>query len=246
MSPLAQLSDRLNGAHAGRDEIAGWMGGLAFTFLLFFGMAKFEHTGAGAEAPAIEDLRAVSIPLEPPPPPPPRLAEPAPPEVTPLTGIELGASDSPVRIAVVPPDLETFVQAPTLPPRAVMPVTHFHTEFKPRIDVESDVRHVYQESEVDKVPVALVRVAPPVPNRLFGDARSLRVVLLLLIEPNGRISSARISQSSGQPEFDAIVAQTVRESWEFTPAIRKGKRVRCLAAQPFRVNLGSGSPYELP
>lgn len=246
MHPVTHLetAERLQG---GRDELAGWIGGLAFTFLLFFGMAHVEHAGADPMPAAIEDLRMVSVPLEPPPPPPVHVAEPAPAGIPPLTGIELGASDSTVRLAVVPPDLERLVPAPALPPRAAVPFARFHTEFKPRIDIEADVRHVYQESEVDKVPVALVRVAPPVANRLFGDARSLRVVLLLLIEPTGRVSSARVAQSSGQPEFDAIVARTVKESWEFTPAIKRGKRVRCLAAQPFRVNLAGGSsPYELP
>lgn len=245
MSSSVQLSERLHGSPAARDELAGWIGGLGFTFLLFLGMAKVEHVGADAPPPAIEDLRMVSIPLEPPP-PPPRVAEPAPADLPSLAGIELAASDSAVRVAVVPPDLETLVRPPVLPPRAVVPFARLHTEFKPRVDVEADIRHVYRESEVDKVPVALVRVAPPIPSRLFGDARSLRVVMLLVIEPSGRVSSARVSQSSGNAEFDAIFAQTVRESWEFTPALRKGKRVRCLATQPFRANLGGGSPYELP
>lgn len=246
MNRPASLSDGL-ARQPVRDGIAGWIGGAGFTFLLFFAMAHLEHVGTG-EAPAeIEDLRMAAIPFEPPP-PPPRPAEPAPPpvEMPPLAGIELGASDSALRIAVVPPDLETLVQATPTPPRALVPFSHFHTEFKPHVEVQADVRHVFQESEVDKVPTAIVRVAPAVPNHLFGDARSLRVVLLLLIEPNGRVSSARVSQSSGRPEFDTLVAQTVKESWEFTPALRRGKKVRCLAQQPFRVNLGGGSPYELP
>jgi len=246
MSRPASLSVRPTGPQSGSDEVVGWIGGLGFTFLLFFTLAHFEDAGPRDSPVDIQELRMVSIPLEPPP-PPPRTVEtnPAPAELPPFAGIELGASDSPVHIAVVPPDLEALVQTTTTPPRALLPFSHFHTEFKPRIEVEADVRHVYQESEVDQPPTALVRIAPPVPNRLFGDARSLRVVLLLLIEPDGRVASARVVRSSGQPEFDTIVAQTVTESWEFTPALRRGKAVRCLAQQPFRVNLGSGSPFDV-
>jgi TonB family protein len=247
MNRFATLAQGPASRPAGRDELAGWAGGLGFTFLLFFGMAHLENLGTGTPPAEIEDLRMVSIPLEPPP-PPPRVIEtaPAPAELPPLAGIELGASDSTVHIAVVPPDLERLVQASPVPPRALVPFTHFHTEFKPRLDVATDVQRVYRESEVDQPPTAIVRVAPAVPKQLFGDANSLRVVLLLLIEPNGSISSVRVARSSGQPEFDTIVAQTVKEGWEFTPAIRRGKKVRCLAQQPFRVNLGGGNPYEIP
>jgi TonB family protein len=231
---------------SGRDALAGWLGGAGFTFLLFFGMAHLEHVGTAAPDAEIEDLRMVSLPLEPPP-PPPRVTDsiPAPAELPPLAGIELGASDSPLRIAVVPPDLEILVPPATTPPRALVPFTYFHTELKPRLDAEFGAKHVFQERELDQPPVAVVRTAPAVPAAIFGDARSLRVVLLLLIEPDGRVSSARVAQSSGKPEFDAIVAEAVKDGWEFTPGVRRGKKVRCLAQQPFRVNLGGGSPYEL-
>ena len=231
----------------GRDVLAGWMLGAGFTFLLFFTLARLGSDGPAKSTPVIEDLRLVSVPLEPPPPPPPP-ADPTPTaaELPPLAGLESGATDSSLHVAVVPPDLATFAPAPPLPPRTLAPFMQFHPEFKPRADLAADGQHVYRESEVDQPPTAIVRVAPTVPGHLFGDARSLRVDLLLLIEPNGTVSSVRVARSSGKPEFDAIVAQTVKEDWEFTPAIRRGRQVRCLAQQPFRVSLGSGSPYELP
>jgi len=245
MSRLTTLSTNPTRLQSGRDEVVGWIGGLGFTFLLFFSLAHLEDSGAKAPADDIAELRLVSLPLAPPPPPPTVESNPPPPEVQPFAGIELGASDSPVHVAVVPPDLEILVQTAPLPPRALLPFGRFHTEFKPRVEVAGDVRHdVYRESEVDQRPIALVRTVPPIPSYLFGENNSLRVQLLLLIEPNGSVTSARIVSSSGQPEFDEIVAETVKEGWEFSPAIRRGKPVRCLAQQPFRVVKSSGSPFE--
>jgi TonB family protein len=247
MNLHSSLSQESTGLQAGGDEILGWIGGAGFTFLLFFGMAHFEHAGADESAAEIADLRMVSMPLDPPP-PPPRTTEPmtAPADMPPFAGIEVAASESPVRIAVVPPDLQMLVQATPHPPRALVPFRHFHTEFKPQMEVTVDPRHVYRTSEVDQPPVAINRVVPPVPKPVFGDAAVLRVVLLVVIEPNGAVSSARVSQSSGQSEFDKIVVETVINEWEFTPAIRRGKKVRCLAQQNVRVRLGAGSPFEIP
>jgi hypothetical protein len=53
-----------------------------------------------------------------------------------------------------------------------------------------------------------------------------------------------VVESSGNAKFDEIFARTVRDQWLFSPAIRRGKKVKCLAQQWFRVNFTSGSPFE--
>ena len=109
MPRAATVSLGLASRQSGWDEIFGWTVGAAFTFGLFFAMAHFENVG-GQEPPSeIEDVRMVAMPFEPPP-PPPTMEEPvvAPEEVPPLVGIDAGASDSPVRIAVIPRDLEAL------------------------------------------------------------------------------------------------------------------------------------------
>lgn len=246
MQQTFPLADLLATGPSRGEQLLGWIAGLAFTLFLFLGLAHLENVHPAPPGPEIADLRAVSVPLEAPPPPLPPAEQAPPPEPMPaLTGIELGASDSPVRIAVVPPDLEALLPSSRQPPRAVIQPGYLHTEFKPRMDTQAELRHIYQISEVDQPPQALVRVAPAVPASLFGDARMLRVMLLVVIDADGSVASVRIGRSSGQPVFDEAAMETVRTQWEFTPAVRRGKKVKCIAQQAFRVNLG-GSPFELP
>lgn len=229
----------------GWDEGLSWIAGLAVTLGLFLAMSTFERTGA--PAPVIEELRLVSLPVDLAP-LPPRPAEPPPEEaeISPLVGIEAGASDSSLHIRALPPDFESLLPRAPLPPRRLDALGRLPAGLKPRAAVDVDVRRVYQQSEVDQLPKALVRAMPPVKKEHFGDAPSLRVVLLLTIDQQGRVENARVTTPSGSPVFDAIVLATVRKEWEFSPAIRRGKAVRCLAEQPFRINLPGGSPFSLP
>lgn len=241
------LAASLHAGPARRDDVFGWFAGLAFTLLLFLGLAYSENVRPSQPDAAVVDLRAVSIPLEAPP-PPPRLTEaPPPPDTLPaLAGLDAGASDSPVRIAVVPPDLEALVPSTREPPRAVIQPGFLTADFKPRAGIQAEDRRIYQVSDVDQPPRAVVRVAPAVPSDLYGDARSLRVVMLVVINADGSVASVRVLQPSGQPIFDRAAMESVKTFWEFTPAIRRGKKVKCLAQQALRVNLGSASPFELP
>ncbi len=241
MNRIADLSGGFNGW----QDALGWVAGLAFTFLLFFGLSRLESVVPESPAAQIVDLRAVSMPLEP---PPPRTEDAAPEQPADTTaaiaGLEIGASDSPVHIAVVPPDLEALVPTTHEPVGAVVRLGYLNPTLKPRVEVEADLHRVYQVSEVDRPPHAIVRVAPPGTGRFFNDTHSMRVELMLVIDLNGRVVSARVVESSGKPEFDNLVAQTVRNDWEFSPAIRRGKKVKCLAQQRIRVTVGTGTPFE--
>ncbi|HVU34590.1 MAG TPA: energy transducer TonB [Opitutaceae bacterium] len=229
-----------------RDELVSWTVGFAFTFALFYGLAHLETNRAVPRPVQIEDLPIVSVPLDPPP-PQPKPIDPTPVDesVPPLTGIDAGRSDSDVKIVVLPPDLEALLPTPRIPLHAMVSMGRLDTELKPHVNVQFDARHVYQQSEVDQRPRALVRVAPPVSPNLFGKESSLAVNLLLVIDTDGHAESARVVKSSGQPAFDYIVAETVKHDWLFSPAVKHGRKVRCLAQQTFRVVLGGDSPFSL-
>ena len=224
MNRIAVISASLTTGPNRREELLGWIAGLGFTFFLFLGLAHIENVGPARPAPEITDLRAVSIPLEAPP-PPPHAAEPVPPpeNMPAFAGIDVGASDSPVRIAVVPPDLEALFPSTREPPRALIQPGYRHSEFKPRLETQAEARRIYQVSEVDQPPEALVRVAPAVPQELFGAARMLRVMLLVVIDTDGSVVSVRLARSSGQPIFDDAAMETVRTAWE---SFRNKKRRR--------------------
>lgn len=228
------------------DELWGWLAGVAFTFALFFALAHFAQLSPRAAPTEFDDLRQVSVPFAAPPPPPRPIDQPVEDavELPPLSGIEPGASDSAVHLAVVPPEFAALLPEAPLPPRATAQLGRLHSDLKPRIDVEIDPRHVFQTTEVDQPPRAVVREAPAIPRKLFGDARVLRVVLLLLIDQNGRAISTRVLESSGNPQVDALAMQSVADDWQFSPAIRRGKKVRCLAQQGFRFVLPAASKFD--
>jgi outer membrane biosynthesis protein TonB len=240
-TPIQPLA--LQTASPARWEAASWAAGLGFSFILFSTLARLGGVAGGSREPEIADLAVVSFPVVEPPPPkpaqPPAPEEPAPP----LVGIEAGPSDSAVKISVLPPDLAALL--PPQPPRATVALGRIAADLKPRAEVEMDARHVYQQSEVDERPRAVVRAAPPVGNFL-RQAPSLSVDLLLLIGVDGHAESIRVIRSSGQPEFDALVGLTVRDGWVFSPAIKRGRKVRCLAEQSVTVTMGgSQSPFDV-
>lgn len=246
MNPLISIVETRGAMKAAGDEAAGLLAGAVFTIALLLGMAHFENIGAVEPDAGIEDLRMVAMPFEPPP-PPPRLEElqPAPEEAVPFSGLELGASDSPVSIAVVPPDLEMMFPTSTMP-AAKIQFGVLHTELKPKAEAGFEINHIFHDTEVDQRPRALVRTMPFIPSEVSASADRLRVVLILLIGTNGKVENARVMEGSGNATFDAIVARTVEREWLFSPAIRRGKKVRVLAQQGFKITFTTGgSPFQL-
>lgn len=235
---------RWSGPDSWGEEALSLVAGAGFTLLLFLGLAKFEDSGAVAAPLQIEDLRAVAVPLEPPPPPEvTEVVEPTEP-TTGLAGLEIGASDSPVRIAVVPPDLAALFPPVESAPPAQIQVGRLYPDLKPRVEVDADFRRVFQQSEVDRIPTVLYRATPKIPRRVRQNAQLLRVTLLLVVDQNGTVSNVRILKASGNPQFDEIVSACVKDEWAFTPAIKAGKKVRCLLQQAVAVKWERGTPFE--
>lgn len=221
--------------------------GATFTFLLFFVLAHFEKRAPADEPAAFVDLQSIVLPPPPPPPPAASRSEPEQPpqDIVPLTGIDIESSDSGVKIAVAPPEV-AFAMPPARPiPPASISLGNLSTLMKPGAAPSFDEGHVFQQNEVDQIPVAINKEAPNVPYIISRGASELRVVLLIVLERDGRASSVRIAKSSGNASFDILVADTVQSRWTFTPAVRKGKNVRCLLQQAFTIRFGARSPFQL-
>jgi TonB family protein len=239
--PIALLRSRRESL---ADEVLCVFLGACLTFGLFMGVAHFEMIKAADQPAEIEDLRAVSAVSEP---PPQKVEDHSNPVdvAVPLTGIEIGASDSPVKIAVIPPDLEKLVAPAELPPRATIQFGQVLTDLKPKNGMMGDFQHIYQQSEVDQVPTAVVKTIARVSRRVREDAVSLRVTLLVVIDTQGAVTGIRVMRPSGNAQFDSIVLECVRDEWEFTPAIKKGKRVRCMVQQLVWYKWTEGSPFTI-
>ena len=216
--------------------LAGLAAGAVATFGLFTAMAGFGDARPPEPEPAIEDLRVVSIPMEA---PPPRATREQPAVggegLAAVAELPIESTDSPVRVAVVPPDLAALYPPEKGIPPARIEVSNLFTELKPRTEMATSSQRIYQQSEVDRIPTVKYRSAPWIPPIVRGDADVLRVTLILVLDARGTVTSARLLKTSGNRYFDSIILDSVKSTWEFTPAMKGGKLVRCMIQQTVTV-----------
>jgi outer membrane biosynthesis protein TonB len=243
MNPAVTLPALPRRPHGAVAEALSLLGGAGFTVALFLAIAHFQSTEAPEPEPDIAELRAMSAPLETPPPRPVETT-PAAETASPFAGLEIGASDSPVRIAVVPPDLSQMLPVNTTAPAARIQPAQLYTEFKPKTEIGGDFSRIFQQHEVDQRPAVVSRPKPYIPPVVRGNAKTLRINLLILIDTRGAVASVRVLNGSGNEHFDKIIVHDVQHAWIFSPAMKKGHKVRCLVQQNVRVVWEGGSPFD--
>ncbi len=226
-----------------RAEALSILLGAGATAALFLGVAHFDSTAPAAVDPDLTELHVMSLPPETPPPRPVE-TPPTPVAALPFAGLEVGASDSPVRIAVVPPDLSALMPVDTIAPSAKIEPAKLYSEFKPRTEIDSDFGRIFQPEEVDQRPTALVRPKPNIPGIVRGTAKKLSILVLVLIDTHGAVTNIRVLQPSGNKHFDEIILRDIRTAWVFSPAVKRGHKVRCLLQQNVRVEWTNASPFE--
>ena len=90
---------------------------------------------------------------------------------------------------------------------------------------------------VDAGSLSLVRdVEAPYPPKMLRQGKTGTVVVQLVVEKDGSVSSVDIIGGSGQPEFERAVMQ-VAYQWTFVPATRNGRPVRAYATRSYRFAL---------
>ena len=90
---------------------------------------------------------------------------------------------------------------------------------------------------VDAGSLSLVNdVEAPYPPKMLRQGKTGTVVVQLLVEKDGSVSSVDIIGGSGQPEFERAVMQ-VSYQWTFVPATRNGRPVRAYATRTYRFAL---------
>ena len=90
---------------------------------------------------------------------------------------------------------------------------------------------------VDAGSLSLVRDAEaPYPPKMLRQGKTGTVVVQLVVEKDGSVSSVDIIGGSGQPEFERAVMQ-VAYQWTFVPATRNGRPVRAYATRTYRFAL---------
>ena len=90
---------------------------------------------------------------------------------------------------------------------------------------------------VDAGSLSLVSdVEAPYPPKMLHQGKTGTVVVQLVVEKDGSVSSVDIIGGSGQPEFERAVMQ-VAYQWTFVPATRNGRPVRAYATRTYRFAL---------
>ena len=90
---------------------------------------------------------------------------------------------------------------------------------------------------VDAGSLSLVNdVAAPYPPKMLRQGKTGSVVVQLVVEKDGSVSSVSVIGGSGQPEFEQAVMR-VAYQWTFVPATRNGRPVRAYATRTYRFAL---------
>ena len=90
---------------------------------------------------------------------------------------------------------------------------------------------------VDAGSLSLVSdVEAPYLPKMLRQGKTGTVVVQLVVEKDGSVSSVDIIGGSGQPEFERAVMQ-VAYQWTFVPATRNGRQVRAYATRTYRFAL---------
>lgn len=91
---------------------------------------------------------------------------------------------------------------------------------------------VFSLAEIDQPPRAIVQGTPSYPSNMRGKKVEGVVVILFIVDADGKVASPRI-ESSTQSAFDTPALEAVRK-WKFEPGVKAGKRVPCRMRIPIR------------
>jgi protein TonB len=226
-------------------QIMQTLGGLACAGLILIVLAFLRAPRAPGPATEVYTALQVNLPFDEPPPPP---REQAPPEPGPIVGpmrLEIAREAVSAVHLQVPDLLPLDTDLPPPPARAVVAA---------RFDLASSItrpvgvndlqdQRIFSRSEVDQRPMVVYRVKPKLSGKKVGEMTTPRVVLLLVVNTDGSVGEVRLMRGSGEADFDQTVIEAVR-GWQFSPAILKGRKVRCWVEQMVSVKVSEATPFE--
>lgn len=85
---------------------------------------------------------------------------------------------------------------------------------------------------MDSPPQPISKSEPVYPSRLLSKGIGGKVVVAVVVDNSGKVTSARVRTSSGSRDLDDAALKAVRK-WKFQPAVRGGKKVKATALVPF-------------
>lgn len=93
----------------------------------------------------------------------------------------------------------------------------------------------FRVEDLERPPEVLSAVPPVYPAALRRAGVEGRVVLLVVVDEQGRVEEARVERST-RPEFEAPALEAIRK-WRFRPGMKDGQPVRTFLRQPIRFSV---------
>jgi protein TonB len=100
---------------------------------------------------------------------------------------------------------------------------------------ESVKEMVFSMEDLDQKPVAVAQIQPTHPRDLLKAKVEGQVVLLFVVDEEGRVEDPRVENSS-RPEFEKPALDAVRK-WKFKPGTKEGAPVKTYIRQPIRFSI---------
>ncbi len=228
----------------GGARVLSALGGLACAGLILGALSLSRTPGGGEPPPEIHVARQAVFPLDVPPPPSAPTPLVAVPFASPIQ-LEIAGSSSPVRLRVPEvPLLTADAPPPVARPSVVARFDLARSAVRPvQEDPELEQRRVFSRTDVDQRPMVLQRVNPVINYVKVRNMATPRVTMLLVVNIDGSVGEVRLVDSSQDREFDETIIAMIRE-WRFSPAVRKGRKVRCWVEQAVTVRVTGGSLFE--
>lgn len=222
-------------------RVAGAIGGIVFTTVIAATLALVSHSPAESQV-SLEEEEVQSVELPDPPPPPPAtpssVTGPTLPP-TPLLFDEVPSSST-VHIAPTPVPIDPLLAE--VRPSHTLRFDYAPGQFRPDAGGwEPDPSHIFQRSEVDQQVVPIFQKVPEISAALYREVKNPRVRVLLVVNTDGSVMDIRLLKGT-HPEFDRLVIEALAQ-WRFRPAMRKGRKVRCLTEVPVYVKLPGANPF---
>lgn len=221
------------------SAILSHLGGLATTATIFALLAWSTGEPDEEESVNFDEVHAVSLLDLPPPPKSEELPEQPPAAVNPLLLLAEERTGSDFRLPAAP-------IVPKFVPQATGRIQFDFSmdAMKPSLaGPEVEPRHVFERSEVDELPRAILKKSPRLTTTMTKDLKARSLRFLFIVDVDGSPEQVRLLSSTGDEIVDSLCLQAMN-AWRFTPAIRKGKKVRCWVEQGFNLRASTRSPFE--
>jgi protein TonB len=103
---------------------------------------------------------------------------------------------------------------------------------------EAVQQDVFDVAELEKRPEAVSQVPPAYPTELRRAKIEGVVMLVFLLNEEGKVEEARVENSS-RPEFEKPALDAIRR-WRFRPGMKDGQAVKTYVRIPMRFRIATG------